>query len=93
MIRTADAAGFDGVFLSDKSADIYNMKVLRSMQGSHFHLPVYRMPISSILTALKAIRYKSWQRPSLVSRLTIRKLRQIRVLPWSWETKVREFLI
>lgn len=33
MIRTADAAGFDGVFLSDKSADIYNMKVLRSMQG------------------------------------------------------------
>ncbi|HEM4157049.1 RNA methyltransferase [Streptococcus suis] len=54
MIRTADAAGFDGVFLSDKSADIYNMKVLRSMQGSHFHLPVYRMPISSILTALKS---------------------------------------
>ncbi|MGQ7343462.1 TrmH family RNA methyltransferase [Streptococcus suis] len=54
MIRTADAAGFDGVFLSDKSADIYNMKVLRSMQGSHFHLPVYRLPISSILTALKS---------------------------------------
>ncbi len=54
MIRTADAAGLDGVFLSDKSADIYNMKVLRSMQGSHFHLPVYRMPISSILTALKS---------------------------------------
>ncbi|HEM5097233.1 TPA: RNA methyltransferase [Streptococcus suis] len=54
MIRTADAAGFDGVFLSDKSADIYNMKVLRSMQGSHFHLPVYRMSISSILTALKS---------------------------------------
>ncbi|MDG4498316.1 RNA methyltransferase [Streptococcus suis] len=54
MIRTADAAGFDGVFLSDKSADIYNMKVLRSMQGSHFHLPVYRMSIFSILTALKS---------------------------------------
>ncbi len=48
MIRTADAAGFDGVFLSDKSADIYNMKVLRSMQGSHFHLPVYRMPMTAI---------------------------------------------
>ena len=45
MIRTADAAGYDGVFLSDKSADIYNQKTLRSMQGSHFHLP-------SILTAL-----------------------------------------
>ena len=45
MIRTADAAGYDGVFLSDKSADIYNQKTLRSMQGSHFHLPIYRGPI------------------------------------------------
>ncbi|HEL2402626.1 TPA: RNA methyltransferase [Streptococcus suis] len=53
IIRTADAAGFDGVFLTDKSADIYNMKVLRSMQGSHFHLPIYRMPIEDILTTLK----------------------------------------
>ena len=42
MIRTADAAGYDGVFLSDRSADIYNQKTLRSMQGSHFHLPIYR---------------------------------------------------
>lgn len=53
IIRTADAAGFDGVFLTDKSADIYNMKVLRSMQGSHFHLPIYRLPIEDILTTLK----------------------------------------
>ncbi|MBY5033654.1 RNA methyltransferase [Streptococcus gallolyticus] len=43
MIRTADAAGYDAVFISDKSADIYNLKVLRSMQGSHFHLPIYRL--------------------------------------------------
>ena len=53
MIRTADAAGYDGVFLSDKSADIYSMKVLRSMQGSHFHLPVYRMPMAELLTHLQ----------------------------------------
>ncbi|HFI0352625.1 TPA: TrmH family RNA methyltransferase [Streptococcus suis] len=53
IIRTADAAGFDGVFLTDKSADIYNMKVLRSMQGSHFHLPIYRLPIGDILSTLK----------------------------------------
>ncbi|MCQ8266004.1 RNA methyltransferase [Streptococcus suis] len=53
MIRTADAAGYDGVFLSNKSADIYSMKVLRSMQGSHFHLPIYRMPIAEILTHLQ----------------------------------------
>ncbi|WP_161950999.1 TrmH family RNA methyltransferase, partial [Streptococcus suis] len=37
-----------------KSADIYNMKVLRSMQGSHFHLPVYRMPMTGIFSALKS---------------------------------------
>ncbi len=43
MIRTADAAGYDGVFVSSKSADLYSLKVLRSMQGSHFHLPVYRV--------------------------------------------------
>ncbi|HEL2057707.1 TPA: RNA methyltransferase [Streptococcus suis] len=53
MIRTADAAAYDGVFLSDKSADIYSMKVLRSMQGSHFHLPVYRLPMSEILKFLR----------------------------------------
>lgn len=53
IIRTADAAGFDGVFLTDKSADIYNMKVLRSMQGSHFHLPIYRMPIEDVFSTLK----------------------------------------
>lgn len=42
MIRTADAAGLDGVLISEKSADIYNQKTLRSMQGSHFHLPIWR---------------------------------------------------
>ena len=43
MIRTADAAGYDAVLLTDQSADLYNMKTLRSMQGSHFHLPLIRM--------------------------------------------------
>lgn len=41
MIRTADAAGFGGVVLGKGTADLYNGKVLRSTQGSHFHLPVY----------------------------------------------------
>ncbi|MDR1568496.1 MAG: RNA methyltransferase [Streptococcaceae bacterium] len=40
MIRTADAAGVSGVIISKDSVDIYNPKVLRSMQGSHFHLPI-----------------------------------------------------
>lgn len=40
IVRTADACGCDGVFLSKGSVDIYNPKVLRSTMGSIFHLPV-----------------------------------------------------
>ena len=53
MIRTADAAGFTGVIVSDKSADIYSLKTLRSMQGSHFHLPIYRMPLATFVEEAK----------------------------------------
>lgn len=41
MIRTADAAGFGAVVLGKGTVDLYNSKVLRSTQGSHFHFPVY----------------------------------------------------
>ena len=40
IVRTADACGCDGVFLSKGSVDVYNPKVLRSTMGSVFHLPV-----------------------------------------------------
>ena len=50
IIRTADAAGYQGVFISSHSADIYNLKTLRSMQGSHFHLPIYRVSREDMLT-------------------------------------------
>ncbi|WP_150203595.1 TrmH family RNA methyltransferase [Streptococcus constellatus] len=53
IIRTADAAGYDGVFISQHSADIYNLKTLRSMQGSHFHLPIYQMKTSDFLKLAK----------------------------------------
>ena len=42
MIRTADAAGIDAVVLGKGCADAYNPKVMRSAQGSHFHIPVVR---------------------------------------------------
>lgn len=42
MIRTADASGIDAVIVGNGSVDIYNPKVIRSAQGSHFHLPVIR---------------------------------------------------
>ncbi|MBR5345141.1 MAG: RNA methyltransferase [Clostridia bacterium] len=40
IIRTADAAGLDGVLLSADCADPYGPKVLRATMGSVFHLPV-----------------------------------------------------
>ncbi|KHF32287.1 23S rRNA (uridine(2479)-2'-O)-methyltransferase [Paenibacillus sp. P1XP2] len=38
IIRTADAAGADGVIVGRGSADIYNPKTIRSTMGSMFHL-------------------------------------------------------
>jgi TrmH family RNA methyltransferase len=40
IIRTADAAGIDGIILGEGTVDHYNSKVIRSSQGSLFHLPI-----------------------------------------------------
>lgn len=54
IIRTADAANYDAVLMTTQSADLFNPKTLRSMQGSHFHLPIYRAPIDDILDLIKS---------------------------------------
>lgn len=48
IIRTADAAGLDGVAISKGTVDIYNDKVLRSSQGSVFHIPVIEADFSEV---------------------------------------------
>lgn len=53
MIRTADAAGFQGVILGDGTVDLYNSKTLRSSQGSHFHIEVYEGDLSDYILRLK----------------------------------------
>lgn len=53
IVRTADAAGYDGVITSLDTADIYQPKVQRSMQGSQFHLPIYRMDLQQAIGAAK----------------------------------------
>jgi RNA methyltransferase, TrmH family len=40
VLRTADAAGADGVIFSDASVDPYNSKCVRASAGSLFHLPL-----------------------------------------------------
>jgi TrmH family RNA methyltransferase len=53
MIRTADAAGIDAVIVGHGSVDIFNSKVLRSAQGSHFHLPIVRGNLEEWIETLK----------------------------------------
>ncbi|MEX2422030.1 MAG: TrmH family RNA methyltransferase, partial [Actinomycetota bacterium] len=42
ILRSADAAGADGVVFSAGSVDLYNAKTVRASAGSMFHLPVVR---------------------------------------------------
>ena len=42
IVRTADAAGFTAVIVGQGSVDLYNDKVVRSMQGSQYHIPIFR---------------------------------------------------
>jgi TrmH family RNA methyltransferase len=42
VLRSADAAGADGVVFTSGSVDVYNPKTVRSSAGSLFHLPVVR---------------------------------------------------
>ncbi|GHV97442.1 rRNA methyltransferase [Lactobacillus nasalidis] len=54
IIRTADAAGFDGVILSNRTVDLYNPKVQRSMQGSQFHLSLIKADLPEAIASLQA---------------------------------------
>ena len=50
IIRTADAAGFSAVVLGEGTVDLYNDKVLRSMQGSNYHLPIVHANLAEWIT-------------------------------------------
>lgn len=41
IIRTAHAAGVDGIILTKGTVDIYNDKTIRSTMGSMFYLPIF----------------------------------------------------
>jgi TrmH family RNA methyltransferase len=40
ILRTADAAGVQAVFLAPGTVDAYNPKVVRAAMGAHFHVPL-----------------------------------------------------
>jgi RNA methyltransferase, TrmH family len=60
MIRTADAAGMDGIVLGNDTVDIYNDKVLRSTQGSIFHIPIYHASLLDEVKDLQQNGFKIW---------------------------------
>jgi TrmH family RNA methyltransferase len=54
VLRTADAAGADGVIFSDASVDPYNSKCVRATAGSIFHLPlVVGAPVADAVRAMR----------------------------------------
>jgi TrmH family RNA methyltransferase len=54
IIRTADAAGADGVLL-DGGVDAYNGKAVRASAGSVFHLPVVDCAADELLVRARSI--------------------------------------
>lgn len=55
LIRTADAAGFSHVILGEGTADIYQSKVLRAMQGSQYHLEIIEADLNEKIAELQTL--------------------------------------
>lgn len=60
LIRTADAAGADAVFLGTGTADAYNPKTVRATMGSLFHVPVFAAPLADVVPALRKAGWAVW---------------------------------
>ncbi|WP_390404858.1 TrmH family RNA methyltransferase [Lacticaseibacillus jixiensis] len=56
LVRTADAAGIHQVVFGDGTADAFNPKVLRAMQGSQFHVNITTTPLANVINELKAAK-------------------------------------
>lgn len=61
IVRTAEGAGVDAVFLSKESVDIYNPKTIRSTMGSIYRMPViYVDDLLELLNIFKQRGIKSY---------------------------------
>lgn len=59
MIRTAEGAGVDGVFMSRKTVDIYNPKTIRSTMGSLYRVPFcYIEELKDVIVSLQQKQIK-----------------------------------
>ncbi len=55
MLRTADAAGVDGVIVCDPTCDLYNPNVIRSSTGTLFSQPLFQASNEEALARLKGV--------------------------------------
>jgi TrmH family RNA methyltransferase len=58
ILRSADAAGVDGVIVCDRCTDIYNPNVVRSSVGTLFTIPVIEATSSEVITWLQQRKIK-----------------------------------
>jgi len=54
ILRSAEAFGAAGIFLTEGTVSAYNSKVLRGSAGSIFRLPLLRMPSAELIPLLRA---------------------------------------
>jgi RNA methyltransferase, TrmH family len=77
MLRTAAAAGADGVLLGPGSVDVYNPKVVRGSMGAHLRLPIHSQSWAEMAQTVKGMQVwvatveakmnytaVNWQQPS-----------------------------
>lgn len=55
ILRTADAAGVQAVFLAPGTVDAYNPKVVRAAMGAHFHVPIVSAGWEALAQALAGL--------------------------------------
>ncbi|MFD1429883.1 TrmH family RNA methyltransferase [Lacticaseibacillus mingshuiensis] len=56
LVRTADAAGVKTIVFGAGTADPYNPKVLRAMQGSQFHVNIVSAPLPPLVAQLQTAK-------------------------------------
>ena len=58
IVRTAAALGYDAIYMSSDTVDIYNEKALRATQGSIFKIPFFYASLADIIKTLKENKVK-----------------------------------
>ena len=53
IVRTAAALGYDAIYMSTDTVDIYNEKTLRATQGAIFKIPHYYVSLEEIIKLFK----------------------------------------